>query len=163
MSTASNAGARRRGGFLTVIWIGVVAGTLDITENLIFNQLRGISPKMVFQFIASGLNGMKSIHVGSASEAQGVVMHYFIALSWTAVLYIASRKLMFLTRRPVICGLLYGGFIYLFMNLIVLPLSSVPRVPKAITLASRISGVLALLLCIGLTNSLLIKKYASPE
>jgi hypothetical protein len=28
--------------------------TLDIADNLIFNQLRGITPKMVFQYIATG-------------------------------------------------------------------------------------------------------------
>ena len=33
---------------LTIVWIGLVAGTLDITDNLIFNQLRGITPRMVF-------------------------------------------------------------------------------------------------------------------
>jgi hypothetical protein len=37
----------------TVVWIGLVAGTLDITDNLIFNQLRGITPRIVFQYIAS--------------------------------------------------------------------------------------------------------------
>ena len=43
---------------VTILWIGLFAGTLDIADNLIFNQLRGITPKMVFQYIASGLIGM---------------------------------------------------------------------------------------------------------
>src|SRR5438132_14400165 len=98
-----------------VLWIGLLAGTLDITENLIFNQLRGITPKMVFQYIASGLIGMKAFRDGLASVGLGVAIHYTIALIWTALFYAASRKLAILSRRPVLSGLVYGGAVYLFM------------------------------------------------
>ena len=147
----------------TILWIGLIAGTLDITENLIFNQLRGITPKMVFQYIASGLIGRASFRGGLKSVALGVALHYFIAITWTAVFYAATRKLAVFSRWPVICGLLYGGIVYLFMNLVVLPLSGVPHTRNAITLASRINGVLALLLCIGLTISLLVRRMAPPD
>src|SRR5580704_11380328 len=95
----------------TIVWIGLVAGTLDITDNLIFNQLRGITPSMVFQYIASGLIGMNAFQSGFASVALGVAIHYTIALTWTGVFYVASRQLALLTRRPVLSGLLYGGAI----------------------------------------------------
>jgi len=153
-------GLRRPSGFLTILWIGLLAGTLDITDNLIFNQLRGVTPKMVFQYIASGLIGMNSFRSGLASVALGVVLHYFIALTWTGIFYAASRKLATLRRRPVICGLIYGVAVYLFMNLIVLPLSRVPHLRNPITAASRINGVLAVVLLIGLTVSLLVRKYS---
>ena len=144
---------------LTVLWIGLVAGTLDITYNLVFNQLRGITPKMVFQYIASGLIGMKAFQIGLASVALGVAIHYAIALTWTAVFYAASRRLAILIHRPVLSGLVYGGAVYLFMNFVVLPLTRVPHPRAAVTLASRINGVLALLLFIGLTISLLTRRY----
>ena len=143
---------------VTVLWIGLLAGTLDITDNLIFNQLRGITPKMVFRYIASGLIGMKAFRVGLASVVLGVAIHYTIALVWTGVFYAASRKVAILSRRPVFSGLVYGGAIYLFMNFIILPLSGVPHPRSAITLASRINGVLALLLFIGLPISLLVRR-----
>ena len=136
---------------VTLVRIGLFAGTLDITDNLIFNQLRGIAPEMVFRFIASGLIGVNAAQAGGvASVVLGVAIHYTIALTWTVVFYAASRRLWILSRRPVISGLVYGGAIYLFMNFIVLPLSRVPHRPSAITLSSRINGVLALLLLIGL-------------
>ena len=47
--------------FSVILRVGLIAGTLDITENLIFNELRAITPKMVFQYIASGLIGMKAL------------------------------------------------------------------------------------------------------
>jgi len=143
---------------MTILWIGLIAGTLDIADNLIFNQFRGISPIRVFQYIASGLIGMKSFQLGLASVALGVLIHYTIALFWTGVFYTASRKFSILVRRPVICGLLYGVVVYLVMNFVILPLSQVPPRPAAVTLPSRINAVLALLLFIGLTISLLTRR-----
>jgi hypothetical protein len=148
---------------LSVILItGLIAGTLDITYNLVFNHFRGITPTMVFQYIATGLIGMRATNLGLASVALGVVLHYTIALTWTVIFYAASRKLAILTRRPVICGLLYGAFVYLVMNFLVLPLSRVPHVHATATLSARINAVVALLLCVGLTISLLTRRLAPP-
>lgn len=142
-----------------ILWITLVAGTLDIGENIIFDAFRHVTPYVIFQYIASGLVGMKSFDAGMASVALGVAIHYAIALAWTVIFFAASRKLEILVRRPVICGLLYGGVVYMFMNLMVLPLTRVPRAEKAMTLASRINGVAALLFCIGLTIALLVRRY----
>src|SRR5215469_1189143 len=153
--TASTRESTRANAFVTILWIGLVAGTLDISDNLIFNHFRGITPTMVFQYIAAGLIGMRSVDLGAASVALGVVLHYFIAISWTAIFYLASRRFEFLRRWPATSGLAYGAFVYLFMNLIIVPLSNVPHVHSAVTLANRINGVLAVVIFIGLTISLL--------
>jgi uncharacterized membrane protein len=144
--------------FRTILWIGLVAGTLDITENLVFNQLRGITPWKVFQYIASGLIGREAFQSGWASALLGVALHYVIALIWTGVFYVVARKFAIVMRRPVWSGLLYGGVVYLIMNFIVVPLSGVPHPLRPITLVSRINAVLALLLCIGLAISLLMRR-----
>ena len=141
-----------------IFWIGLLAGALDITENLVFNQFRGISPWRVFQYIASGLIGMKSFRSGWSSVALGVVVHYAIALTWTALFFIAALKFPTITRRSFLSGVVYGCVVYLFMNFIVLPFSGVPHPPAAITIASRINAVLALIFCIGLPISLLTRK-----
>src|SRR5215471_20354762 len=133
--------------------VGLIAGTLDISDALIFSYLHGATPIRVFQYIASGLIGLKSFQLGWMSVVLGVGVHYFIALTWTAVFYSASRKFTILIRRPVVSGSLYGVAVYLFMNLIALPLSGVPHATRPVTLASRVNGVLALMFCIGLTIS----------
>src|SRR5207244_13591412 len=97
---------------VTILWIGLFAGTLDIADNLIFNQLRGITPRMVFQYIASGLIGMKAFQSGFASVALGVAIHYAIAVTWTAVFYAPSRKPALLTRRSVLSARLYVRALY---------------------------------------------------
>jgi hypothetical protein len=100
----------------------------------------------------------QSLQSGWASFALGVVVHSAIALFWTAVFYVASLRVAIVLRRPVLSGLIYGGVVYLIMNFIVLPLSGIPHPGKPITLASRINGVLALLFCIGLTISILMRR-----
>lgn len=156
----ANAGSARR--VWTVIWIGLVAGTLDISENIIFNAFRHITPYQIFQYISSGLIGGNSFTMGGASVALGVAIHYAIAMTWTVVFYLLSRRLKFLTRQAAICGIVYGGVVYVIMNFAVLPMTGVPHARAAMTLASRISGVLALLFCIGLAIALLVKKFAPP-
>jgi len=94
--------------FVTILWIGLLAGTLDITDNLIFNQLRGITPTMVFRYIASGLIGMKAARAGGvASVVLGVAIHYTIALVWTGVFYAASRT-QACDSKPAACFQRFG-------------------------------------------------------
>ena len=151
----------RPGALALILEVGLIAGTLDITDALVFSHLRGITPTMVFQYIASGLIGRQAFQLDGTSVALGVALHYAIALSWTGIFYVASRKFPILRRRPVVSGAVYGCVVYLFMNWVVLPLSSVPRPVKAMPWASRINGVLAVVLFIGLTISLLIRR-SSP-
>jgi hypothetical protein len=142
----------------TILWIGLVAGTLDITENIVFNAFRGITPWRIFQYIASGLLGKHSFRMGWTSVGLGVAIHYAIALAWTAIFYVAATKLVLLTRRPILSGLVYGVIVYLVMNFLVLPMTAVPPRPAAVTLVNRINAVLALMFCIGLPIALLVRK-----
>ena len=144
-----------------ILRIGLIAGTLDITDALVFSYFRGATPAMVFQYIASGLIGRRSFQLGWTSVLLGVAIHYFIALTWTAVFYVASRRFAILIRRPVPSGLLYGVAVYLFKNLVALPLSGVPHPLKPISLVSRVNGVLALMFCIGLTIALLVRRSSA--
>jgi hypothetical protein len=99
----------RSGPIAAVLWITLIAGTLDITENIIFNYFRSITPYMIFQYIASGLIGMRSFDLGWESVALGVAVHYTIAFVWTVVYFAAGRKVRILIQRPVIAGIIYGA------------------------------------------------------
>jgi len=156
-------GSRIQTVLLTVLSIGLIAGTLDLSDAIIYSHIRGVSAERVCQFIASGLIGMKSFSMGAESAVLGVVLHYFIATSWAVIFYVASQQLMMLNRRPVLSGVIYGLVVYLFMNLIVVPLSGVPRPKGPPSLVSRVNGVLAVVLCIGLTISLLVNRWSKPE
>jgi hypothetical protein len=140
-----------------ILGIGLVAGTLDISDALIFVAFHGVTPAAVFRYIASGLIGSQAASTGFAPVMLGFVLHYTIALSWTALFYLASLRLPALRRRPILAGVGYGALVYLVMNFVVVPLSRVPPSTVASSLASRVNGVLAVVVCIGLTISLLTR------
>ena len=146
--------------FSNILWIGLVAGTLDITENIVFVAFRGITPWRIFQYITSGLVGAQSFQMGWTSVWLGVLIHYAIAFTWTVIFYIAVTRFNFdvLTRRPVLCGVIYGLIVYVVMTFVVLPMSALPPRPAPPTLVSRINAVLALVFCIGLPIALLTRR-----
>jgi uncharacterized membrane protein YagU involved in acid resistance len=142
---------------ITILWIGLMAGILDITENIVFNAFRGVTPWRIFQYIASGLFGRHSFQMGWNSVLLGVVIHFAIALAWTGLFYMAAKKLSVLTQWPIVSGLIYGLIVYVLMNFVVLPLTALPPRPAPPTLVSKINAVLALLFCIGLPIAWLVR------
>jgi hypothetical protein len=139
---------------------GVIAGTLDITAAFVDSGLRGRGPIVVLQAVASGFLGESSFRDGLASAALGLGSHFLIAFGAATVYYMASRKLKFLLQRPIVGGLLYGVAIYLFMNVVVVPLSAVPFKFSYPPLAVMI-GLAVHMLCIGLPISLAIRGYSN--
>jgi hypothetical protein len=56
-------------------------------------------------------------------------------------------------------GLLYGVFVYLFMNFVVVPLSAVRRTGVP-TLSSRIVAALIIMFCVGLPIALIVRRFS---
>jgi hypothetical protein len=138
---------------------GLIAGTLDITAAFVSAWLQvGVTPIRVSQSVASGAIGQKAFSGGYKTALLGLAFHYLIATTATAVFYLASRKLRFLIERPVPMGLLYGIFVYLFMNFVVLPMSAVRRGNP--TLSSRAIQALIIMFCVGLPIALIVRRYS---
>ena len=141
---------------------GLIAGTLDLTAACVSAWLRnGATPLRVSQFIASGAIGTVAFTGGYKSAVLGVALHYLIATTAAAVFYLASRKFRFLIKWPVPMGLLYGIFVYLFMNFVVLPRSAITpaRVPP--TLSSRAIQALIIMFCVGLPIALIVRWFSN--
>lgn len=146
-------------------WGGLLGGVLDISDALVFFGMQGISPERLLQGIARGLLGMRAMQGGWAAALLGLGLHFLIAFTAASVYYAASRKLRVLRQRPIVSGLLYGIAVFLFMNMIVVPLSAIGRSPTAMlafNLGSA-NAVLALMLFIGLPIALAVNRYASES
>jgi len=135
----------------------LIAGTLDISDALIFYGLRGISPIRILQGIAVGLIGRGAFTMGARSALLGLLLHYFIATTWATIYIFASRRLP-LSRRPFLWGGLYGLVVYIVMNYVVVPLSRIgPRpTPPPVPL---INAIAALVFCIGIPIALIARRY----
>jgi len=138
---------------------GLIAGTLDITAACTQSYLmRGVSPLRVLRYVAGGLLGPDAFNGGLGTAALGLALHFLIATTWAAVYYAASRKLTILTERPILCGPLYGIVVWCVMNLIVLPLSALPKF--SFTLSGVLTGAGILMVCIGLPIALIVRRYS---
>jgi len=138
---------------------GLLVGTLDILDAIIFFGLRGVSATRILQGIAFGLIGRTSYTLGMRSAALGLLLHFFIATTWAALYLLASRRLP-LSRHPWIYGTLYGILVYIAMNYVVLPLSHVGLRPLP-PLIPLINGVGALIVCIGLPLAFIARRFNS--
>ena len=126
--------------FAAIFVGGVIVGVLDLAYAVLVYSPH--KPILIPQHIASGLLGAKSYAGGARTAALGVMLHFIIALGAATVYYLASRKLTMMVSRALIAGLIYGGLVYFFMHLIVLPISAVthsqmPLVYQACELAEH--------------------------
>jgi hypothetical protein len=132
---------------------GLIAGTLDLLQACI---LFGWDIPLT---IAGGLLGPQAVHGGVGTYVLGVLLHYFIALSFAAFYYAASGRLVFLKDHPLVCGLAYGAGVELVMSLIVLPLSALhARGPYE--LRDLIQGLLVHMVVIGLPISFSVRRFS---
>lgn len=146
-------------------WGGLIGGVLDISDALLFYGLRGIPPRRLLQGIASGLLGARAMRGGWPSAILGLGLHFLIAFTAAVVYYAASRRLRMLRDRPLASGTLYGIAVFLFMNMVVVPLSAIHRSPTAMLRFNIVSlnAVLALIFFIGLPIAIAVNRYAGKS
>jgi len=144
--------------FTAILIAGLVAGTMDGLAAIInFLANGGKKPESIFKYISSGLVGKKAYTGGNTMILLGVLLHYFIALSFTAFFFLLFPKIKWLQNNVVIGGLIYGLFVWVIMNRVVVPLSLIP--PRPFVWKSAIINMLILMVCIGLPAALLAKKH----
>ena len=160
-ASSSHQVATRPSGALPAIFAaGLLAGVLDITAAFVTWVPQGVPPVRILQGIASGLLGPQAFKEGIQTALLGGALHFLIALSAAAVFYAASRKIHFMTRRPILSGVLYGVCVYLVMYWIVMPLARSIRRKR---LTRSIIAIVTHMICVGLPISLMVRRYSAPR
>ncbi|MBZ5538612.1 MAG: hypothetical protein LAO31_21915 [Acidobacteriia bacterium] len=144
--------------FPVILRAGLLCGAMDITAAFVTWAIQGVKPVIILQGIASGLLGPTSFQGGWKTAALGGVLHFTIAFTGATVFYDASRSLRFMTRRPILSGVLYGVVVYLVMYWIVMPLSNIHRRPFSLT--ATVIAIVTHMVCVGLPISLVVRRYS---
>lgn len=149
--------ARRSSGvrdaILAIAVGGLIAGTLDLTQALL---LFGAKIPLA---IAAGLLGPQAFRGGAGTYLLGLLLHFLIAVSASALYFGASRKLRFLVEDALVCGLFFGVAVELVMRLIVLPLSALHAMGPY-TYRDLVQGLLVHMIVIGLPISFSVQRFA---
>jgi hypothetical protein len=146
---------------LAVLVGGALAATFDLVYAIVVSGMHGRSAQWVMQSVASGLMGDAAFESGVTGAAIGTVAHYLIVFVAATVYYLASRRLPVLRTHAVVCGILFGVLVYLFMNFVVLPLSAFPFEPSYP--ASRLlQGFVSHGLLVGLPIALATRWFTAP-
>lgn len=144
----------------TILLAGLVAGTLDILAAIAI--LGKMNAERVLQYIASGIYGKDAFEGGQAMALSGLFFHYLIAFSFAADYFMLYKLIPLLKKHKIAAGLLFGIFIWVVMNLIVLPYTNVSRGP--FTVNGVLLNMSILMLAVGLPISLIVHRhYASLE
>lgn len=158
MTSVTAISAGKSNAYRIILTGGLIAGVLDITAACVNGGLRGLSPLRILQSVASGLLGRGAFEGGVPTAVLGLLLHFFIATTWTAVFYVASRKLAMLAERSLIFGPLFGTAVFFFMGSIVVPLSAAPfKIPY--TMPALAIGLLIHIFCVGLPIAIVVRKF----
>ncbi|HMR91374.1 MAG TPA: hypothetical protein PKC69_03625, partial [Chitinophagaceae bacterium] len=117
--------------------------------------------KPVSTFIASGVFGPSAFSGGAVMIVAGLLLHYLVAFLFTVFFFFLCKRWQLLSRSWIVTGIVYGIFIWVVMNLVVVPLSRVPAMPPG-TVWNKITAALILITMIGLPLAYIAHRYRKP-
>jgi hypothetical protein len=143
-----------------ILSAGFLVGTLDILAALIkYYITTGKNPLFIFKYIASGILGPAAFTGSTGTILTGLLLHYFIALSFTCLFFALYFKIKWLSKHKILTGIAYGVFMWAVMAFLVVPLSHTPKGP--FNMGAALKELLILILMIGLPLAFLAGRFLS--
>ena len=128
---------------------GLIVGTFDITAACIqFFVRTGKNPLIVMKYVASGAFGKEALTGGSGMIVAGLLFHYLIATCWACLFFWLYARVPALSISRLVSGVLYGIFISLIMQGVVVPHSRLNQSP--FNLPGSLIAALIIVACIGI-------------
>jgi hypothetical protein len=153
----------RKSFFASALIAGLIAGTLDITAACIHAYIRnGTTPEQILRGIAGGAFGKEASANGNMMIVWGLLFHFLIAISFTFFFFLLAKMIPSLVKYPVPIAIIYGVFIWVFMRYVVINYISTIKIGPIVgqeKIINAIIGAVILMICIGLPDALLAKRY----
>jgi hypothetical protein len=125
---------------MSPLWAIVLGGSLcALLDGICVTALyraRGVNPLRTWQAVASAVLGPSAFRGGWPSGLFGIVLHCLVAFGAATVFVFASRSFALLVRHPYMTGIAYGILVFVFMNMVVVPLSAKPKQPVNISVVA---------------------------
>jgi hypothetical protein len=141
---------------ILLTWL--MAGTFDGIAAMLWTAYYTHSISLeLFRGVASGIFGQAAFTGGKIMIVYGILLHYSIALLFTITWFLSYPLFNSILRYKIVIAIFYGIVTWAIMDLVVLPLSNLPKQPFNITTA--ITGCVILMFTIGLTVTLMAHAY----
>lgn len=140
-----------------IVKAGLIVGTLDILAAFLnFYIQTGKNPTIVLKYIASAALGKTAMYDPILVILLGLMFHFIIAFVFTVFFSLICDKLWLWFKNTYLIAILYGIFIWLIMNLLVVPNSLATKIP--FTWSNALLNCVILIICIGFPLSYLFFK-----
>jgi hypothetical protein len=145
--------------FYTIVKAGIAVGTLDILSAFIqyFITTGDKNVFIVLKYIASAIFGKEAYSGGVMMILAGLFFHYIIAFLFTLFFFWLFPQIYLFSKNKILTGIVYGIFIWIVMNLVVVPLSHIPNRP--ITIVNALISASILIFCIGIPLSFIANAF----
>ncbi|HTQ63625.1 MAG TPA: hypothetical protein VMI12_02455 [Puia sp.] len=148
--------------FRSILWAGFLVGAADIVAAFLHYIIAtGKNPERVLWFIASGVWGKDAYSGGLQMAVAGLLLHFLIAYAFTILFFFLYPRLNLGSKNKIVIGSLYGIFIWLVMNLIVVPLSNTQKF--GFSIKQTAIGIFILIIAIGIPLSFIAGRFFSKE
>jgi hypothetical protein len=149
---------KRQSLFIAILWCGALVGTLDICAAFTNAYIsHDVGPISVLKYISSAIFGAKAVTGGTDMVIYGLLMHYAIAYFFTAVFFVLYPLLGGEAQNNILIGVLYGLFIWLLMNLVVVPFTQIPH--RHMHAPQTIINIVILMAMIGVPLSMITSHF----
>ena len=151
-------GMNDTGALATIATISAIGGTADIL--LAFLQhflLSGTNPLTILKFIASGVFEKAAFSGGNSMALWGLLLHYLVVVTWASFLFFIYPRVPLLQRNRWVSASGIAVFIWVIMNLVILPLSLTPV--SKIQFPGALISIGILFLAIGIPFSFLLHRH----
>ncbi|MVM31367.1 hypothetical protein GO755_15085 [Spirosoma sp. HMF4905] len=143
---------------MVILVTGLIAGSLDFgAALLLFVSLSKQKPSLLLRYITSAALGPRAFSGGSGMVLLGLCFHYLIALWWTALYFAVFPRLFPCGTAVLTNAVVYGMFVWVIMNLVILPLSKAE--PRPFSPLMAMINIFILIIAIGLPCAYAAKLY----
>ena len=143
-----------------ILYAGLICGTLDAISAVLVSAAFGGTPIRVFQGIASGLLG-RSAFQDPNTAFLGIFLHFVVATGAATTYYVASRWLPVMIDRALLCGIIFGALVHLFMTFVTIPLSAIGLRP--FVLKTFVAFLIVSMVVVGPSIALTIRRTTASR
>ena len=142
-----------------VLLSGLLVGTLDILAAFVDVYVNNGKPLAVLNYIATGAFGKTEFAASNGGAVMGLLFHYIIAFAFTLFFFWLYGQTKLLSKNWILTGIVYGLFIWVVMNLVVVQLSNTAHKPiSQMDPKKALKAALILICMIGLPLSFIANK-----